>query len=372
MKTIKITKNILFCELKKQYISIEKDVKAAIERVLSSGRYILGEEVENFEKEFSSFCGSTYGIGVSSGTEALFLSLLACGVTPGDEVITVANAGVPPICAIEMTGATCVLVDSERDSYNIDPAKIAARITHKTKAIIPVHLYGQCADMDSIRSLARKHRLCVIEDACQAHGAVYKGKRVGSMGELGCFSFYPTKNLGAYGDGGMVVTSNKALKEKLRMLRDYGQKTRYKNVIKGVNSRLDEMQAAILRVKLKRLESWNKMRRELAKIYDTNIHSEFVSTPVRMEYGEHAYHIYAICSGKRDALKQYLEKMGVHTIVHYPGPIYMQKAYQNLKKKNTCPVSEKLAKSVLSLPLYPEIREEDVLYASEAINSFKG
>lgn len=362
---------ILFCDLGRQYRSIKDEIDAAIARVLASGRFILGHEVEAFERDYAKYCDCVFGIGVASGTEALYISLSACGIKPGDEVITVANAGVPPVVAITMAGARPVFVDIDPESCNIDVSKIEEKATTRTKAILPVHLYGQCADMDPIIKIAKRRNLKVIEDACQAHGAAYKDRRAGSFGDMAAFSFYPTKNLGGYGDGGMVVTNDKALAEKARLLRDYGQAERYRHKLKGINSRLDELQAAILRVKLNFLDNWNKRRCELAKIYDDKITNELILKPKVMEYGRHVYHLYAIACKNRDGLRRHLERGGIQTLIHYPLPVYLQDAYRELKDDVSCPVTEKASKEILSLPLYPEMTREDAERVCEAINRFK-
>ena len=364
-------KEVLFCDLKRQCRKLKKEIDTAIGGVFSSGHFILGNEVKMFEHEFAEYCGSDFGIGVASGTEALYVSLLACGVNSKDEVITVANAGVPTVCAITMTGAVPVFVDINKESYNIDINKIKEKITSRTKAIVPVHLYGQCADMEPILGIAKNNDLRVIEDACQAHGALYKNKKAGSMGDLGCFSFYPTKNLGGYGDGGMITTNNKELAERARLLRDYGQIERYRHKFKGVNSRLDEIQAAILRVKLKFLDGWNKKRREIAKIYEKNINSDLIVKPKDQESRAHVYHLYVIACEYRDKLKEYLSYSGIQSLIHYPVPAYLQDAYREYQKRETLPITEKCAKEVLSLPLYPEMKDEEVRYVCETINRFQ-
>lgn len=364
-------KAVAFLDLRRQYQSVRKDIDAAVKNVLSSGRYVLGKEVDAFEDEFSRYCGSRFGIGVASGTEALYLALLACGIKAGDEVITVPNAGIPSTVAIELTGAVPVFTDVDPATYNIDPARIEKAITRKTKAIIPVHLYGQCADMDAVRKIAFKRGLKIIEDACQAHGASYKGRRAGSMGDAGCFSFYPTKNLGCYGDGGLIVTSDKRLAEKMRMLRDYGQAKRYVHEYKGINSRLDEIQAAILRVKLKYLDSYNRKRAEIAETYGSMINNRLIDKPEAAPYGKHVFHLYVVTCRQRERLRGHLMRNGVESLVHYPATVYLQKAYSSLKGRNSCPVSEVLSNRVLSLPLYPEMEQGEIELVSRTINKFR-
>ncbi|KAF0135280.1 MAG: pyridoxal phosphate-dependent protein [Candidatus Saganbacteria bacterium] len=363
---------IPFGNLKMHYQQVKNEIDDAIWRVLSAGWYILGEEGEAFEDEFSRYCGVSYGVGVGSGTEALHLALVAAGVKTGDEVITVPNTAIPTISAISFAGAVPVLVDIDPDTYTMDPGKVEAVITNKTKAIIPVHLYGQCADMNPIINVARKYKLTVIEDACQAHGALYKGQRAGSLGDLACFSFYPSKNLGAFGDGGMVVTNNKELANRLRMLRNYGQEKRYHHKIKGFNSRLDEMQAAILRIKLKHLNAWNRIRTEKAGLY-FKLLNEFpdVIMPIEMSYAKHVYHLFVIRHKKRNELQNFLMNNGIETLIHYPVPVHLQESYQDLGYKcDEFSITEGSAETILSLPLYPEIEDDGIRYIAEKIKEF--
>ncbi|HEM62452.1 MAG TPA: DegT/DnrJ/EryC1/StrS family aminotransferase, partial [Chloroflexi bacterium] len=346
---------IPFSDLKLQYLSLKEEIDASIQRVLESGWFILGREVEAFEEEFTRYVGADYGVGVGSGTEALHLGLLACGVGPGDEVITVSHTAVATVAAIELTGARPVLVDIDPRSYTMDPAHMEASIGPATRAIVPVHLYGQTADLDPILSIARRHGLRVLEDAAQAHGAEYKGRKAGSSGDVGCFSFYPTKNLGAFGDGGLVATSDADLAERLKLLREYGWAERYVSSTKGTNSRLDEIQAAILRVKLKKLDEWNAIRREHAALYDQLLAGGPVVTPAEMEYGKHCYHIYAIRSTRREGLRQFLRQNGVGALVHYPVPVHLQEGYRDLGLgEGSLPVTEQVAAEVLTLPVAPE------------------
>ena len=343
---------IPFSDLKLQYLSLKEEIDASIQRVLESGWFILGREVEAFEEEFTRYVGADYGVGVGSGTEALHLGLLACGVGPGDEVITVSHTAVATVAAIELTGARPVLVDIDPRSYTMDPAHMEASIGPATRAIVPVHLYGQTADLDPILSIARRHGLRVLEDAAQAHGAEYKGRKAGSSGDVGCFSFYPTKNLGAFGDGGLVATSDADLAERLKLLREYGWAERYVSSTKGTNSRLDEIQAAILRVKLKKLDEWNAIRREHAALYDQLLAGGPVVTPAEMEYGKHCYHIYAIRSTRREGLRQFLRQNGVGALVHYPVPVHLQEGYRDLGLgEGSLPVTEQVAAEVLTLPV---------------------
>jgi len=354
-----------------QYKSMAAKINRAIIRVMESGWYILGKNVEEFEKEFSGYCGSKFGIGVGSGTEALHLALVACGIKQNDEVITVPNTAVPTCSAISFAGAIPVFADVDHETYNIDPAKIEQKISSKTIAIIPVHLYGQCADMEPIMDIAQKYNLKVIEDCAQSHGAEYKGKKAGTIGDIGCFSFYPTKNLGAYGDGGMIITNNKDLAKKVRLIRNYGQEGKYFSKIKGFNSRLDELQAAILRIKLKYLDKWNSLRRGKAMLYNTLLKDSGVITPYESDYNKHIYHLYVIRTKYRNELQKFLYKNGIMTLVHYPIPIYLQESYRDLNiRKGSCPVAEKYAKEILSLPLYPELNNKTIQKVCKLIKTF--
>ena len=369
-KANRITGSIPMGDLKRQYYSIKEEIDNAIKSVLESGYFILGENVKSFEDEFSKYCNVKCGIGVASGTDAIQLALRACGIGAGDEVITVSNTAFPTAIAISYTGAKPVFVDIDK-TYTIDISKIEEKISSKTKGILPVHLYGQPADMNPILEIAERFGLFVIEDACQAHGAEYKDEKVGSIGNIGCFSFYPTKNLGAYGDGGMVITNNEEVAEKLRLLRDYGQIKRYSHTIKGYNSRLDEIQAAILRVKLKKLDEWNEKRRRNAIFYNQLL--EKVITPVEKENSKHVYHLYVIRTKHRDELCEWLKAKGVSTDIHYPTPIHLQKAYADLGlEKGGLPVTEQYASEILSLPIYPELTEKEVLQITKIINTWSG
>lgn len=357
---------IPFTDLSGQYHSIKDDVDSAIKEVLDSGWYILGKKVELFEENFATYCHARYGIGVANGTDAIHLALLACGIRKGDEVITVSNTATPTVLAITYTGAKPVFVDIDPEYYTIDINKIEENITEKTKAILPVHLYGQPADMQPITEMAQKYELKVIEDACQAHGAEYKGKKVGALGDVGCFSFYPTKNLGGYGDGGMAVTNNEELDEKLRMLRNYGMKKQYHSLIKGFNSRLDELQAAVLDVKLKKLDELNQKRRRNARIYDRLL--ENVVKPVEKEYSKHVYHLYVIRCSDRDEMQKKLTDAGVGTLIHYPVPVHKQEAFGEFKNISLL-FTEKYSNEILSLPMHPDLKEEQIRYVSDLINS---
>ena len=359
---------IPFVDLKAQYHSIKGEIDAAIARVLESTEFVLGREVAAFEEEFAAFSGARYGIAVNSGTSALHLALLAAGVGPGDEVITVPFTFVATVAAIIYTGARPVFIDIEPRSFTMDVDQIEHAITPHTKAILPVHLYGQPADMDPILSIARHHGLTVIEDAAQAHGAEYKGRRVGSIGDLGCFSFYPGKNLGAYGEGGMVVTNNPEFARTIRMLRDWGQERKYHHILKGYNYRMEGMQGAILRVKLRHLEAWTEARRAYAALYDQFLAALGVQTPSVMPYSRHVYHIYAIRIPQRDTLQRALHEQGIQTGIHYPIPVHLQKGYAELGySPGHFPCSEEVAEEVLSLPMYPELNERDLRYVVEHI-----
>ncbi|MFB0534201.1 MAG: DegT/DnrJ/EryC1/StrS family aminotransferase [Anaerolineae bacterium] len=357
--------------LKDQYNAIKGEVNEAVARVLESGWFILGQEVEAFEREFAAYCGLSHGIGVGSGTEALHLALLACGVGEGDEVITVPHTAVATVAATELTGARPVFVDIDPASYTIAPDQLESRITARTRAVIPVHLYGQAADLDPVLDIAQRHGLTVVEDCAQAHGTVYKGRRVGSFGRVACFSFYPTKNLGAYGDGGMVVTDDGALAQKVRLLRQYGWKKRYVSSLKGLNSRLDELQAAILRVKLRHLDEWNEARRARARLYDELLAGSGVATPIEMDYGRHVYHLYVVRCPHRNELRNHLAERGVGTAIHYPVPIHLQEAYRDLGyQRGDFPVTEACADEILSLPMYPDLREDEVREIAELVKEY--
>jgi dTDP-4-amino-4,6-dideoxygalactose transaminase len=358
---------ISFANFDREYEEIGREVSQSIQRVLSSGWFILGEEVEKFEAEFSKYVGARFGIGVNSGSDALYLAVKALGVSNGDEVITVSHTMISTVDAISRNLAKPVLLDIEPDTYVMDASKIKAKITSRTRAIIPVHIYGHPVDMGPLMEIADEHDLHVIEDACQAHGAEYRNKKVGSIGDIGCFSFYPTKNLGAYGDGGMLVTSNGKLADKLVKMRNYGQSKKYYHDFPGVNSRLDEIQAAILRVKLLHLDEWNERRRKVARLYNDLLENTNTITPSEKEYAKHAYHLYVVRHKERDKLQQHLLKKGVKTLIHYPIPVHMQKAYTRREK---LPITEKICKEILSLPVNPWLKETEVRSVSECLRLF--
>ena len=356
-----------------QYLSHQAEIDQAIVRVLEKGRYILGEEAAAFEHEFADYLGVRFGVGVGSGTEALHLALRACGVRPGDEVITVAHTAVATVAAIELCGATPVLMDIDPRSFTLDPTKLEAAITPATRAVIPVHLYGQSADLEPILSIARKRRVRVIEDCAQSHGATYDGRRTGAWGDMACFSFYPTKNLGAIGDGGFVATDDPQLAENARLLREYGWRERYVSDVAGWNTRLDELQAAILRVKLRALDADNARRRCLAAMYDEWLAACPVVLPMEMPYGQHVYHLYVVRAERRDALRVFLKERGIGSLIHYPVPVHLQPAYRGrLGDVGSLPETERAAREVLSLPMFPELTEAEVRQVAEAVRKFPG
>ena len=360
-----------FMDLAADYQQYRPEIDAAVHGVLDSGWYILGREVTYFEQEFAAFCGVEHAIGVASGTDALHLALRLFSIGPGDEVITVAHTAVATVVAIEQTGARPVLVDVDPVTYTLDPERLEAAITSRTRAIIPVHLYGQPADMESILDIARRRQVRVIEDCAQAHGALYQGRPVGSWGDVAAFSFYPTKNLGALGDGGAIVTAEADLAQQLRLLRQYGWRERYISEIAGFNSRLDELQAAILRVKLQHLETGNKGRRQLAVQYQQLLAETPLSLPVTRKDCQHVYHLYVVQAPNREALQASLFKAGIATAIHYPAPVHLQPAYAGLGYRlGDLPVTEGLAQQILSLPMYPQLQPSVVEAVAEAIAQF--
>jgi dTDP-4-amino-4,6-dideoxygalactose transaminase/acetyltransferase-like isoleucine patch superfamily enzyme len=357
-----------FVDLRAQYQSIKAEIQHALNTVLDSSAFILGQEVEALEAEFAAYSGARFGIALNSGTSALHLALLAAGIGTGDEVITVPFTFVATAAAILYAGARPILVDIDPCSFTMDVSQIETVITPRTKAILPVHLYGQSADMDPIVEIARRHGLVVIEDAAQAHGAKYKGRRVGGIGDLGCFSFYPGKNLGAYGEGGMVVTNNPQYARTIRMLRDWGQDDKYHHVLKGYNYRMDAFQGAVLRAKLRHLEAWTEARRAHAALYNGLLADSGIQTPTEISYAHHVYHIYAIRTSRRDHLRRTLYNQGIQTGVHYPIPVHLQKAYADLGYRlGAFPHSEQAAREVLSLPMYAELTPTHVNTVVETI-----
>jgi dTDP-4-amino-4,6-dideoxygalactose transaminase len=360
-------------DFKSQYHLIKEEIDDAVSKVLESGWYILGENVSAFEREFADYCGAQFAVSVGNGLEALQLALLSCSVGEGDEVLTVANTAVATVLAISLTGAKPVFVDVDPETFGIDVSKIEKKITNRTKAILPVHLFGHPVDMDPVREIAERNNLLIIEDACHAHGAEYKGKRAGTLGHVGCFSFYPTKNLGGYGDGGAIVTNEKEIAAKVSSLRNYGQETRYEHALRGINSRLDELQAAILRIKLKHLDEWNENRRRNARLYDELLQGTNVICPKEKDYARHVYHLYVIRSKKRDQLQRFLEAKGITTLIHYPIPVHLQKAYEDLGVcSGALPVTENLADEILSLPIFPELEKPQIEEVTGSIRTFCG
>ncbi len=363
--------NIPFVDLQSQYQTLKPEVDAAVLAVMQRGDFILGGAVTEFERVFAEYCGVDYCVGVDSGYSALELIIRAYDIGPGDEVITAANTFIATTLAISNTGATPVLVDCDPNTYNIDVTKIEAAITPRTRAIMPVHLYGQVADMDAIRAIARTHGLFVFEDAAQASGARYKGRRAGSLGDAAGFSFYPGKNLGAYGDAGAVTTNDPAIAEKIRLLRNIGQKVKYYHEVKGFNNRLDTMQAAVLKVKLPHLDGWNENRRRAADAYATRLADLPIITPATAGYAEHIFHLYVVRVENREPLMEYLKERGVATGLHYPIPIHLQPAYAELGyERGDFPVTEAYAESIVSLPIFPELDDAKVAYVTDAIHDY--
>jgi len=345
-------------DLKTQYHNLKSDIDAAIARVLENTQFALGPAVESFERDFSSYCGTTQTVAVNSGTSALHLALLAVGVRPGDEVITVPFTFVATVAAIEYAGARPVFVDIDPEYHTMDPAALERAITPRTRAVVPVHLFGQPADMGPIVEIARRRKLAVIEDACQAHGADDQGRRAGSIGDVGCFSFYPGKNLGAYGEGGAAVTNHGPYAEKMRLMRSWGEKTRYEHSIRGFNYRMDGIQGAVLGVKLRHLEQWTETRRRLAASYGRLLGGTVARTPTERPGVRHVYHLYVVRLGQRDAWRAHLLQRGIQSGLHYPIPLHLQPAYRDLGySAGDFPVAETVAGEVLSLPLFPEMTD---------------
>ncbi|MFC2071558.1 DegT/DnrJ/EryC1/StrS family aminotransferase [Chloroflexota bacterium] len=372
----KLSQQISVVDLKTQYDTIKEEVDAAIQRVLQHGQFILGPEVHMFEEEIAAYCGTKFAIGVASGTDALRLALLACGIGAGDEVITTPFTFVATIETIIQCGATPVFADINPRNYNIDPDKIEKRITPRTKAILPVHLYGQAADMDPILDFARRYNLNVVEDCAQALGADYKGKKVGSISDVGCLSFFPSKNLGAFGDGGMIVTNDPGIAETVNMLRKHGARTSYYYDLIGFNSRLDTLQAAVLSVKLKHLDKWNKLRHGRATLYSKLLTKiEGIQPPFMEEFGQPSFNYYTIriedSRFSRSELRKFLESRGIQTMVYYPLSLHLQGAYRNLGyKEGDFPESERAQEEVISLPMYAELSLEQVQVVVESIEEF--
>lgn len=361
---------IKIVDFKTEIKDILGEIREAVDRVLKSGWFILGEELKQFEKEFADYLGVKYCVGVGNGLDALHLILRALNIGQGDEVIVPANTYIATLLAISYASAKPVLVEAEERTYNINPELIQNAITKRTKAIMPVHLYGLSSDMDPINEIAKDYGLSVIEDAAQAHGAEYKGEKCGSLGTAAGFSFYPTKNLGAYGDGGAVVTNDEEIADKVRLLRNYGSRKKYYNEIRGFNSRLDEIQAAILRVKLRHLDEWNAKRRNNAKCYLENINNDKIILPFEPKGYKHIYHQFVIRCRERDNLQKYLKESGIVTLIHYPVPPHMSQAYADMQLPiDAYPIAKQLADSVLSLPIGPHLSREAVNVVTDALHS---
>jgi dTDP-4-amino-4,6-dideoxygalactose transaminase len=359
-------------DLTAQHASIKNEINTVIQDVLGRCNFILGSQVEEFEQSFAGFVGVKYAVGVSNGLDALRLSLMALEIGPGDEVILPVNTYIATALAVSSLGAVPVLVDCDPTTYTIDVELVEHAITHRVRAIIPVHLTGQSADMDPILEIAERRRLYVIEDGAQAHGTLYKGQPCGSLGIMGCFSFYPGKNLGACGDAGMVVTNEKNIAERLRLLRNYGQSVKYEHVEKGLNARMDTLQAAILNVKLRYLQQWNRARAEHAERYRQVLNGiGDVAFQQRAPHSTHIYHLFIIETDQRDALQKHLETAGIKTGIHYPKPIHLQEAYSEMGLRiGDFPCAERLAARILSLPMYPELTDEQILRVGDAIRDF--
>jgi dTDP-4-amino-4,6-dideoxygalactose transaminase len=375
--------NVPFVDLKIQFKELEQEVMPMVREAMANAAFIGGPQVTGFEAEFAEFCDSKYCVGVNSGTDALRFALMAAGVGTGHEVITVPNTFIATSEAISQAGARPVFVDIDPKTYNMDPNRLedylkkrltnnASTLTPRPKAVIPVHLYGQPADMDPLLEVARKYDLYVIEDACQAHGALYRGRKAGSMGLVGCFSFYPGKNLGAYGEGGAIVTQDEAIASKIKMIRDHGQAQKYFHDMEGYNGRLDAIQAGVLRIKLKRLEKWNESRRRNAAIYRGLLSGvQGITLPVEADYARHIYHLYVVLVDDRDALQKYLGEKGIGTGLHYPQPLHLQKAYSRLgHKEGDFQVTEAVASRLLSLPMFPDLTKEQIEYVAQCVKEF--
>ncbi len=358
---------IPFNDLKKRYESVRKEVQTAALRAMDSGWYILGQEVKTFEESFATWCGVDHAVGVANGTDALQLALMALGVASGDEVITVPNTAIPTVVAIKAVGAKPVYCDIDPDLYTMNPDTLAACITDKTKAIIPVHLFGHMAEMPRIMEIADAHSIPVIEDCAQSHGAAWQDQKCGTFGALGCFSFYPTKNLGALGDAGAIVTNDSELAEKLKRMRNYGQSARYKTQEFGLNSRLDEMQAAILSAQLPMLTEWTNRRREIADIYKRNLADTDLILPIEQQGTKHVYHLFVVRVENRTQLKEKLAEQGIGSDVHYPYVLYRQSAFEDANQEGSCPVAEHYHEQILSLPCYPELTDDQIMFVAEAL-----
>lgn len=358
-------------DIVRQDKKIKPQILQSVKKVIDKGDFILGSDVDLFEKEFASFVGTKYVVGVSSGSDAITLALMALDIKPGDEVIVQANTFISTVLPIIYIGAKPILVDIDPKTYNIDTSQIEKKITKKTKAILPVHLYGQISDMTKILEIAKKHKLFVIEDACQAHGSLFYNKKAGAFGDISCFSFYPGKNLGAYGDGGAVVTNNKQLVDKIKILRNIGQVRKYEHVLKGVNNRLDTVQAAVLRIKLKKLDAWNKERRKIAKFFTKNLEGIVLATPTEIAESKSNFHLYVVRVKNRDKLLKFLHKNEIFAGIHYPTPIHLHKALLDLGyKKGSFPIAEKYANEIISLPIFPYMKRKEMDKIVQVVKKF--
>ena len=364
--------NIPFASFVPMHEEIRKDLDAAFKKVVDKSYFIQGEECEKFEEEYAAYCGTKYCVGVATGLDAIYLILKALDIKAGDEVIVPSNTYIATALAVSFTGAMPVFVEPVIDTYNIDVTRIEEKITEKTKAIIAVHLQGRAADMEAINAIAKKHGLYVLEDAAQAHGARYKGQRVGALSDAAAWSFYPGKNLGALGDGGCITTNNKQIADKVRALGNYGSDYKYHHIYQGTNSRLDEMQAAFLRVKLPHLDRWNEARRRIAEAYLSGINNPLIKLPLATsEDYEHIYHVFVIRCDRRDELEKYLRDNGIGTVKHYPVPMHLQKAYEELHiQEGELPIAEEISKTVLSIPMYYGMSDEEVAYVIDSLNRF--
>ncbi len=367
---------IKFMDLNAQYEENKLEINKSLNIIFNKGNFILGQEVKEFEEAFSKYCGAKFAVGVNSGTDALFLALLSLGIKKGDEVIVPAFTFIATALAVSYTGAKLVFVDIDEETYNIDIKKLEKAVTKRTKAIIPVHLYGHPVEMESVLKIAKRYNLKVVEDCAQAHGATYtfnngSKKKIGSLGDIGCFSFYPTKNLGAAGDGGIIITNDKNIYETLIKLRDYGREGRYEHIILGYNSRLDTIQAAILKIKLNSLDRYNNLRRQKAAYYNKLLSKvSNIILPQEKSYARHVYHLYVVCLKNRQEVMEQLTQKGITTLIHYPIPLHLQKVYKNLNyKKGQFPVAEKISQEILSLPFYPTIPLKEIKYVADVLQS---
>ncbi|MEK7603496.1 MAG: DegT/DnrJ/EryC1/StrS family aminotransferase [Patescibacteria group bacterium] len=366
--------SVKFFDFQRKRLRYKKEINASVERVFGRGWFIAGPELADFEQKFAKYLGARYVVGVNSGTDSIVIALKAIGIKMGDEVITTAHTATPTVAAIRVAGAIPVFVDIDENTLNIDPAFIEKKITPKTKAILPVHLYGYPADMDIIKKIAVKNKLFLVEDACQSHGASFRGKKLGTIGDVGCFSFYPTKNLGAFGDAGAVVTNNKKIADSAMRLRNFGEVSRYKNKIEGINSRIDEIQAAFLNWGIKELDKWNKERAKIAGIYLKELKNLPMKLPPKGDESfNRVWHLFVIQTDRRDVLREFLKKRGIETLIHYPTPIFKQEAYKFLGyEEKDLPVTTGIHDKILSLPIYPELTVPEVKFICNSIREFYG